>query len=203
MDDDFHEFIARIIVAGVQNVWATEKNRRARLRDAAAQYKIVQDKVDALRQKQTLDGQANARMRLRRSRNSGFLVLRRQNLAAAVHAGLEIDMVRTTQLAGILVFHIGRGRERIGGAAEAALHRRGFSFRNGHRISLGKKAVCEPQGSSEVRKRTRLIQGKAGAGYPKTPLFDLAPGGFAKTQRHFRKGLPNQRKPRRRSASAP
>lgn len=52
LDTDFHDFIASIIVANVYNFWVTEKNRRARLRDAPAQYKIVQDQVDTLRQRQ-------------------------------------------------------------------------------------------------------------------------------------------------------
>jgi hypothetical protein len=36
-----------------------------------------------------------------------------QHLAALVHAGLQIDVVRTAQLAGILVLDIGRALERV------------------------------------------------------------------------------------------
>jgi hypothetical protein len=68
-----------------------------------------------------------------------FLGLLRENLAAAVHAGLEIDMMRTPQLAGILVFHIGWCLERIGGTPESALHPGGFAFRNGH-VAVSKSA---------------------------------------------------------------
>src|SRR5579863_9684490 len=35
-------------------------------------------------------------------------LLRLQNLAAAIHAALQVDMVRATQFAGILIFDIGR-----------------------------------------------------------------------------------------------
>src|SRR3954447_342969 len=55
-----------------------------------------------------------------------------EDLAAAVHAGLEVDMVRAAKLARILVLDIGRGLERVGRAAHAAARRRGLSFRNGH-----------------------------------------------------------------------
>ena len=51
-DKDFESFISSIFVANIYNFWVTEKNRRAALRDAPAQYKIVQDKVDALRVRQ-------------------------------------------------------------------------------------------------------------------------------------------------------
>src|ERR1700730_12943417 len=53
-------------------------------------------------------------------------------LAAAIHAGLQVDVVRTAQFARILVLDIGRARQSIGGAALTALHGRGLSFRNGH-----------------------------------------------------------------------
>jgi hypothetical protein len=58
--------------------------------------------------------------------------LDRQDLAAAIHAGLQIDVMGAAQLARILVLDIGRGGERIRRAAETALHRRGLSFRNCH-----------------------------------------------------------------------
>src|SRR6202011_5999473 len=41
-------------------------------------------------------------------------------------------MMRTPQLAGVLVFYIGRRLERIGGTPESALHPGSFAFRNGH-----------------------------------------------------------------------
>src|SRR5438552_17120188 len=69
---------------------------------------------------------------------SGFL-LWLQDLTALVHAGFQIEMMRPPQLAGILVFDIGRLLQRVGGAAHAASRRRGFSSRNGHnRIILNR-----------------------------------------------------------------
>src|SRR5579864_8552864 len=59
----------------------------------------------------------------------GLLV---QHLPAAIHAGLEIDVVRAAQLAGILVLDIGRPLQCVGGATHAALGGRRFSLRHGH-----------------------------------------------------------------------
>ncbi len=58
--------------------------------------------------------------------------LRRQNLTTTVHAGLQVDVVRTAKFAGILVFNVGRSLQRIGRTAHAALGRGSFSFRNSH-----------------------------------------------------------------------
>ncbi len=66
---------------------------------------------------------------------SGFFRLQVQHLPAAIHAGLEVDVMGTAQLAGILVLDIRRGFQRVGGAAETTLHRRGFSLRNSHLLS--------------------------------------------------------------------
>src|SRR5262245_50638366 len=62
---------------------------------------------------------------------SGFL-LGLQHLPALVHAGLEVEMVRTAQLAGVLVLDISGLLERVGRAAHATARRRGFSAGNGH-----------------------------------------------------------------------
>src|SRR5262249_41945672 len=70
------------------------------------------------------------------SRPPSDLFPRLEDLPAAVHAGLEIDVVGPAQLARILVFHIGRPRQRIGGAAHPASRRRCFAFRDGHVSSL-------------------------------------------------------------------
>src|SRR5205085_9365587 len=43
--------------------------------------------------------------------------LRLEHLPAAIHAGLQVDVVRTAQFARILVIHIGRTLERIGRTA--------------------------------------------------------------------------------------
>src|SRR5215207_4801291 len=48
------------------------------------------------------------------------LALGAQHLAAAIHARLEVDMVRTAKLARILVLDIGRLLQRVGRAAETA-----------------------------------------------------------------------------------
>src|SRR5262250_1656988 len=61
---------------------------------------------------------------------------RLEDLPAAVHAGLEIDVMRPAQLARILVLDIGRPRQRIGGAAHPPPRRRCFSFRDGHVLYL-------------------------------------------------------------------
>lgn len=52
MEQDFSEFLAKIIVGDINYFWVTEKNRRARLRDDPAEYKIVQEKADRLRTRQ-------------------------------------------------------------------------------------------------------------------------------------------------------
>src|SRR6187549_724935 len=51
---------------------------------------------------------------------------------ALVHAGLEVDVVRTAELAGVLVLNVGRLLKRVGRTAHAAAGGRGFSFRNSH-----------------------------------------------------------------------
>ncbi len=48
----FHAYIQSRFQSEIKNIWATESNRRKALRDSPAQYKIVQDKVDALRARQ-------------------------------------------------------------------------------------------------------------------------------------------------------
>src|SRR6201988_5528349 len=61
---------------------------------------------------------------------SGLFLL--QHLPALVHAGLEVEVVRTAQLARVLVLDIGGLLQRVGGAAHATARRRGFSAGNGH-----------------------------------------------------------------------
>src|SRR5262249_58205767 len=51
-----------------------------------------------------------------RGSQSDFL-LGLEDLTAAIHAGLQIDVVRAAQFAGSLVLDIGRRCERVGGAA--------------------------------------------------------------------------------------
>src|SRR5690606_34776819 len=59
-----------------------------------------------------------------RPTGTGSAVARLENLAAAIHAGLEIDVVRTAKLAAVLVFDISRRLERVRRTAEATLARR-------------------------------------------------------------------------------
>src|SRR6516162_5822519 len=59
-----------------------------------------------------------------------------QDLPALVHAGLEVEMVRAAELAGVLVPDIGRLLQRVRRAAHATARRRGFSSRNGHYRTL-------------------------------------------------------------------
>src|SRR4051812_12185870 len=74
---------------------------------------------------------ARPRSSARRRSGSGFF-LGFQDLAALVHAGFQVEVMRTTQFAGILVLDIGRLLDRIRGAAHASPRRRCFSSRNGH-----------------------------------------------------------------------
>ncbi len=55
-----------------------------------------------------------------------------ENLLALVHAGLQVDVVRTVKFTGLLVFNIGCARHLVTGTAHAALGRRGFSLWNSH-----------------------------------------------------------------------
>src|ERR1700729_737295 len=68
-------------------------------------------------------------------RGSGVdvLRLRLEDLATPIHDALEVDMMRGGEFAGILVFNVGRGFERIGRAAHAAAGGRSFASGNGHR----------------------------------------------------------------------
>jgi len=70
-----------------------------------------------------------------------------EHLPAPIHAGLEIDVVRTAQLAGILVFNVGRPLERIGRTAHPTPGGRCFSF--GTAMSI----LSAPMQAPDVRKR--------------------------------------------------
>src|SRR5690606_40043399 len=74
------------------------------------------------------------------------------------YAGLQVDMMRTAHLAGILVLDIGRGLQRVGRAAHAALRRRGLSFWYSHGTCStvkGQRARERPRPAGD-RKSTRL-----------------------------------------------
>src|SRR5271166_121713 len=68
------------------------------------------------------------------AKRSGFAGrgLRLQDLAAAIHPGLQVDVMGTAQLARILVFDISRSLEGVGRAAHAAARRGGFASGDGH-----------------------------------------------------------------------
>ena len=51
-DSDFQTFIGNTIQVDIFNIWARESNRREALRDAPAEYRKVQGKVDDLRARQ-------------------------------------------------------------------------------------------------------------------------------------------------------
>src|SRR6476661_5758199 len=77
---------------------------------------------------------------------SGFLLF--QHLPALIHAGLEVEVVRTAQFAGILVLRIGRLLQRVRRAAHATPRGRCFSSGNGHNGPLGvlSEALSETDG---------------------------------------------------------
>src|ERR1700742_1182568 len=64
-----------------------------------------------------------------------LVFLGRDDLAALVHAGLQVDMVRTLQLARFLVFMEAVRAERMVRTPHVAPRRRSFSLGNGHRKS--------------------------------------------------------------------
>src|SRR5690606_18786720 len=66
------------------------------------------------------------------SRWCSDLVLGRQDLAIPVRAGLEVDVMRPSDVAGLLILDEGRGGNCIGRTAVAALHPRHFLPGNGH-----------------------------------------------------------------------
>src|SRR5262245_56707706 len=86
----------------------------------------------ALQERQARDAPRRAKFRARRCklelglRPPSGLLLRLEDLPAAVHAGLEIDVVGPAQLTRILVLDVGRRRQRIGGAAHPAPRWRRF-----------------------------------------------------------------------------
>jgi len=57
-------------------------------------------------------------------------------LTAAIHTGLQIDMMRTVQFTSALVLDIGVAFEGVVRAAHVALRARDFGLWNGHRSSL-------------------------------------------------------------------
>jgi hypothetical protein len=80
-----------------------------------------------------LDGQARQwRFGLKHQSFKQSVALGLDNLTAAIHAGLEIDMMRAAKLAAVFVFNICCALKRIGRTAEPALHRRRLPFGDCH-----------------------------------------------------------------------
>jgi hypothetical protein len=75
-----------------------------------------------------------------------LVFLRRQNLAAAVGAGLQVDVVRALQLAGVGVFHIAVRPQRMVRAAHATTGGGDFSLGDGHGtlrgLGIGSRRLC-------------------------------------------------------------
>src|SRR3979411_2422796 len=67
-----------------------------------------------------------------------------EHLPSTIHAGLQVDVVRTAEFARVLVLDIGGLLQGVGGPAHAAARRRGFSFRKCH----GESALIAPPSST-------------------------------------------------------
>jgi hypothetical protein len=52
VEQEFRTFIKNTIQTALHNIWAVEANRRQGMRDAPAEYKKVQDRIDVLRGRQ-------------------------------------------------------------------------------------------------------------------------------------------------------
>src|SRR5579871_5502672 len=92
---------------------------------------------------------------IRAAVRSGFL-LRLQHLPALVHPGLQIEMMRAAQFAGVLVFNISRLLERICRAAHATPRGRSFSSGNGHNGSSRGIADASPEMRDALGKRAAM-----------------------------------------------
>src|SRR4051794_20234318 len=105
--------------------------------------------------------------------------LRRQNLTAAIHTGLQIDMVRTAQFAGVLVFNVGSSLERVSRAAHTALGRACFSLRYSHfNYSTSQANTSNGQNGgrndvSRFRKFCALIHASAGLDQSPALFFEI------------------------------
>src|ERR1700730_2314798 len=82
-----------------------------------------------------------------------------EHLAATIHAGLQVDVVRTAQFARILVLDIGWLLEGVGGPAHAAARGRGFSFRNAHGKSPATAPGLPMRPAAQIHLRTRAYRG--------------------------------------------
>src|SRR5215831_17854581 len=98
---------------------------------------------------------------------SSDLGLRLQDLPAAIHARLQIDVVRAAKLSGILVFDIGRPLQGVGRAAHAASRGRGFPLRHRHGFVL---LLIKQNARSWRRLRFSLLGSRAYRGRRKRKL---------------------------------
>src|SRR5690606_7019873 len=99
----------------------------------------------------------NGKPRQSRFSRARSAVLRREDLTAAIHAGLEINVVRTAQLAAVLVFDIGGRLERIRRTAEATLHRRRLPLGHCHGSNSISKSVAPGAGNAAPAARMWVI----------------------------------------------
>jgi len=84
-----------------------------------------------------------------------------EHLPATIHAGLQVDVVRTAEFARVLVLDIGGLLQGVGGPAHAAARRRGFSFRNGHGKSPATAPGLPMRPVAQIHLRTRAYRGSA------------------------------------------
>ena len=90
-----------------------------------------------------------------------LVFLGRDDLAALVHAGLQVDVVRALQFAGFLVLDIAVGPQGVMRAAHVAARGGGFSLRNGHgRLSLADRGRTAAE--TGARRGGRLCPNRAG-----------------------------------------
>src|SRR5579863_5477795 len=73
-----------------------------------------------------------SRLALSSHRERRLVFLGREHLAAFVHAGLQVDVVRPAQLAGLLVLDKAVGLQSVVRAAHAGARGRDFAFGDGH-----------------------------------------------------------------------
>jgi len=98
------------------------------------------------------------------SRRSGppSVFLGGEDLAAFVHAGLQVDMVRAAELAGVLVFDIAVGRQGVVGPAHAAPRRGDFSLGDGHGGLSSEGSKCNRRPLGRRREPVRMPQKRPG-----------------------------------------
>src|SRR5690606_23641655 len=131
-----------------------------------------------------------------RSDPKDLVFLLDQDLTAFVHAGLQVDVVRTTQFASVLVFDIGVGAQGVMSATHVATRGGSFALRNGHvRLNLSASAPINTQTqqrrptdtSRHARPRSCLkAPPRSGPTEPSLPMaVKPLPSGFAPRPRRW------------------